>query len=457
MYSVKTELRVGLFILAALGVLVWMTVRLGGFRSSDANYYRVDAVFPQAVGLKVGVAVQIAGIAVGRVESIVLDQDQARVSMSVRKDVPLPVDSVAMIKAQGVLGDKYVEISPGNDTTRYLSSGGQITQTLDSPDISELLDKLGGVADDLKSLTSALAADGGGQELRDIVSNLRELSGNLNGLVKDSGPGLETTLASLGRTADHLENISQSLASGKGTLGQLINDDSLMREFRDALGGLREISDKIASGQGTLGRLVNDDTTINKIDDVLSSVETYLEKEQSTRVSVQFRADYLTRYNYLKGTANILIHTSPDRYYILGATGDYYGRYSRTDYVSGGQTWERDNFERGKIKINAQIAQRYYDLVVRAGVFESGVGMGLDWQPLDDLTVTLEGFSGDFDHQPHLRALAMWRFWKFFYLGGGMDDFISDEGRDSPFVSFGLFFTDDDLKFLLGSAGSLLK
>jgi hypothetical protein len=51
----------------------------------------------------------------------------------------------------------------------------------------------------------------------------------------------------------------------------------------------------------------------------------------------------------------------------------------------------------------------------------------------------------------------MYRFWKFFYLGGGMDDFISDDGRDSPFVSFGLFFTDDDLKFLLGSAGSLLK
>ncbi|MDR1111944.1 MAG: MCE family protein [Deltaproteobacteria bacterium] len=457
MYSVKTEIKVGLFILAALAVMGWMTFRLGGFQSSGQNYYRVDAVFPQAAGLKVGVSVQVAGIAVGRVEAIDLFQDQARISMSVRNDVPLPVDTVALIRAQGVLGDKYIELSPGQDTQHYLRTGGRIENTVDSPDVSELLQKLSGVADDLKVLTGALAADGGGQDLKDIVLNVRELSQNLNKLVKDSGPGLETTLASLGRSVENLERISDQIASGHGTLGQLVNDDSLIREFRSALGSIREITDKVASGEGTLGRLVNDDTTINKIDDVLTSVNEYMEKDKDTRVAVAFRADYMTRYDYLKGTANIEIHTSPDRYYVLGVTGDYFGRHSRTDFYSGVTNWQRDNYERGKLKINAQIAQRYYDMVIRAGVFESGVGLGLDWSVYEDLMLTFEAYSGDFDHRPHLRAAAMYRFWKFLYLGGGYDDFISDQGRASPFLSLGLFFTDDELKYFLGSASSLLK
>ncbi|MDR0356001.1 MAG: MCE family protein [Deltaproteobacteria bacterium] len=457
MYSIKTEIRVGVFILAALAVLVWMTFRLGGFKTSSDDFYRIDAVFPQASGLKIGVSVQVAGIPVGRVDSIVLDHDRARVSMLIRNDVPLPVDSVALIKAQGVLGDKYVELAPGQSTQTYLSSGGTITETVDAPDFSVLMEKLGGVADDLKLLTGSLTENEGGAELREIIDNLRDLSGNLNQLVKNSGPGLESTLASLGRSADNLEIISDQIASGRGTLGQLINDDSVLREFRDALSGLRDITAKVASGEGTLGRLVNDDTTINKIDDVLTSVNEYMEQADKTRVSVEFRADYMTRYDYMKGTANVLIHTSPDRWYVLGVTSDYFGRYSRTDYSHGGTTWERENFERGKLKFNAQIAQRYYDLVIRAGMFESGVGLGVDWQPFDNFTLTLEGFSGDFDHNPHLRAMAMYRFWKFLYVGGGMDDFISDANRESPFVSFGLYFTDDDLKGLLGAAGSLLK
>ncbi|MDR2301559.1 MAG: MCE family protein [Deltaproteobacteria bacterium] len=456
MYSFKTELKVGLFILLAIGALVWMTFRLGGFQRSAQDYYRVEAIFPEAAGLKVGVTVQVAGISVGRVDSIELFEDQAKVAMLVRNEVPLPVDTVAQIKTQGMLGDKYVELAPGKDTRNYLSSGEQIERTIESPDMSELFQKLSGVADDLKVLTSALAADDGGQDLKDIVLNLKELSQNVNDIVKTSGPGVEDTLATLNRSVQNLESITDKLSSGQGTLGRLINDDSVLREFHATLASLREIADKVASGEGTLGRLVNDEETIDKIDDVLASVNEYMSKESNTHISMDFRADYMTAYRYAKGTANIRIHTSPDRYYVLGVTGDYFGRYSRTDYKSGNNTWQRENYERDRLKINAQIAQRFYDVVVRAGVFESGVGFGLDWEAVEHLMLTFEAFSGDFDHNPHLRAQAMYNFWKFMYLGGGYDDFISDQGRRSPYVSFGFFFTDDELKYLLGTATSLV-
>ena len=328
------------------------------------------------------------------------------------------------------------------------------------------MEKLSGVADDLKSLTSALSADGGGEEIRQIVHNVKSLSENLDNLVKVNGPNLTETLETLGRSARNLEEITQKVSSGQGTLGGLINDDAVLVELRTALQGVREgtysvrqISDKVASGEGTIGRLINDDSTINKIDDALTAVNEYLDKEDSMSVGLDFRADYMTRYNFLKSTANIRIQTSPDRWYLLGVTGDYFGRYSRTDYTSGGATVQREEFDRGRLKINAMIAQRYYDFVIRGCVIESGAGVGLDWYPFGDdyLGLTFEAFSGDFDRNPHLRFMATWRFWKFLYLSGGYDDFISDRHRASPFVGFGLYFTDDDLKYLLGGASSFLK
>ncbi|MDR2442654.1 MAG: MCE family protein [Deltaproteobacteria bacterium] len=458
MYKVGTEIKVGLFVLAALATLVWMTFRLGGFQSYKEQTYNVDAVFTEASGLKIGVAVQVAGINVGRVDDISLYNDQARVVMAIRKGVNLPIDSRAFIRTQGVLGDKYIELSPGQNTERNLADGDHITETQNAADLSELLEKLGSVADDLKSLTQSLTADGGGEDLRAIVTNVKQLSENLNNLVKDNGPGVSETLASLGRTADNLERITTQISSGKGTLGGLVNDDSVLIELRTALHGIREITDKISSGQGTIGRLVNDETTIDKIDKALTGISEYLDKEEEMTVGLDIRADYMTQYDYLKTTANIKLQTRPDRWYLLGVTSDYFGRYSRTDYYSGANRWERDNFERGKLKFNAMIAQRYYDFVIRGGVIESGAGLGVDWYLFnDDLRITFEAFSGDFDHNPHLRVMANYRFWKFLYFGGGYDDFISDSHRASPFISFGLFFTDDDLKYLLSGAGSLIK
>jgi phospholipid/cholesterol/gamma-HCH transport system substrate-binding protein len=459
MYSSSTEIKVGLFVLAALGVVVWMALRLGVFSSYGKDVYELRAVFDDASGLKEGVGVEVAGINVGRVGRISLyEADRALVILAIRNEVRLPVDSRAVIRTQGVLGDKFVEVLPGTQGGPTLASGSSIDETVSAVDLSELMEKLSSVADDLKVLTSALAKDGGGEDLRAIVDNVKELSGSLKNLTEVNGPGITKAVESLGKVADNMVAITDRVNKGQGTLGQLINDDSAIREIRATLAGLREITDKISSGQGTLGRLVNDDTTIDKIDQALTSVNNYLEKTDTMTVKVDYRADWMTRYHYLKSTLGVQIHTSPYRYYLLGVTGDYFGSYSRTDYRSNGVYSRRENYDRSKLKFNAQIAQRFYDLVLRGGVFESGAGLGVDYYLLDeDLALTFEAFSGDFDHNPHLRAMARYRFWKYFYLGAGYDDFISDLHRSSPFVSLGFAFTDDDLKELLGGASSFIS
>jgi phospholipid/cholesterol/gamma-HCH transport system substrate-binding protein len=457
MYKTSTEIKVGLFVLAALVVTAWMALRLGGFKSYDTGYYRLDAMFDQVSGLKNGVSVEVAGISVGRVGEITLQDDRAHVTMYILNGVTLPTDTRAIIKAQGILGDKYVELVPGQAGEGPLQSGGVIANTASAEDLGVLLQKLSSVADDLKILTSSLTSDGGGSELREIMDNVREMSANLNQLVKDNGPGLTETLASLDRVSKNLDSITGQVSSGRGTLGQLIYDDTVVRELRGSLASLRDVTQKISSGQGTLGRLVNDSGTADKIDQALDSVNEYLEKGDDIVVALDFRADFMTRFNFLKGGAGVRIYTSPDRYYLLGVTADYFGSYERTDYSGASGDFTEESRNRSRLKINAQIAQRFYDFVIRGGVMESGAGIGVDWLLMnDDLTLTFEAFSGDFDHNPHLRSMATYRFWKFMYVSAGYDDFISDLHRSSPFIGLGFWFTDDDLKLLFSSAGSLL-
>ncbi|MDR2613221.1 MAG: MlaD family protein [Deltaproteobacteria bacterium] len=457
MYKTSTEIKVGLFVLAALLVTGWMAVRLGGFKGYDTGYYQLEAVFDQVSGLKSGVTVEVAGISVGRVGEISLRDDRAHVTMYILNGVTLPSDTRALIKAQGILGDKYVELQPGTAGEGPLRSGETISNTASGEDLTALLQKLSSVADDLKILTSSLTSDGGGQELREIMDNVREMTANMNQLVKDNGPGLTEALASLDRVSKNLESITERVATGQGTLGQLIYDDSVANELRGSLASIRDVTQKISSGQGTLGRLVNDSGTADRIDQALDSVNEYLEKGDEIMIALDFRADYMTRYNFLKGGAGVRIYTSPDRYYLLGVTADYFGSYERIDFTGAGGTFTEEARNRSKLKINAQIAQRYYDFVVRGGIIESGAGIGVDYLLFDDdLTLTLEAFSGDFDHNPHLRAMVTWRFWKFLYVSAGYDDFISDLHRDSPFIGLGFWFTDDDLKLLLSGAGSFL-
>ncbi|MDR1044646.1 MAG: MlaD family protein [Candidatus Adiutrix sp.] len=462
MYKSSTEIKVGLFVLAALGLFVWMAVRLGGFGLSVKDTYNISTVFPSAVGLKQGVAVEVAGIQVGTVASIELyDDKQARVVMAIQDGIRLPADSAAFIRSSGLLGDKYVELAPGGGTQEKLEAGGQIAAARAAADVSDVMQQLGEIAADLKKITAPLAEGNTGSDLKDLISNLKDMSERLSGIVSANEAGLTETLAALNGSMTNLQEITDKINSGSGSLGRLINDDSTVRELNQSLASIRHITGRIEAGEGTLGRLISDDGTIDKVDRALSSLTGYLEKEDKFKVFVEYRADYLTRHDFLKSTINLRLQPGPDRYYLLGVTGDYFGKYKRSDFRSTDangvvrnsieEEWRRD-----KLKFNAQIARRYYDMVVRGGLIESGAGLGLDYYLDEDkLRLTLEAFSGDFDERPHLRAEASYNIWKIFYFNLGYDDFISDQHRASPYFGLGLRFNDDDLKYLLSGASSL--
>ena len=139
-YAVETS--VGVFVLVALLCVGYLTIQLGEFDFWGADSYQVKARFNSVSGLKVGNEVQIAGVSVGKVEDIDLNTDRfvAIVSMSIDRDVTLSDDTMAAVKTSGLIGDKYISLSPGGSGIP-LEPGDMIIDTQSPIDVEELVGK----------------------------------------------------------------------------------------------------------------------------------------------------------------------------------------------------------------------------------------------------------------------------------------------------------------------------
>ena len=134
------DLAVGVFVLLGIVALGWMSIKLGRLDILGKQGYAVTADFPSTGGLKVGASVEIAGVDIGRVETITLADYQARVRMVIRDGVKIQQDSIASIKTKGLIGEKYIRISPGG-SDRSIPPNGRIKEVEPPVDLEELLSK----------------------------------------------------------------------------------------------------------------------------------------------------------------------------------------------------------------------------------------------------------------------------------------------------------------------------
>jgi phospholipid/cholesterol/gamma-HCH transport system substrate-binding protein len=132
------ELVVGIFVLAGLACLAYLAIHLGKMEVWGHGY-QVKATFENVSGLKAGAAVEVAGVAVGRVESIQLSPgDQARVILRLEGDLKLHEDAIASVRTKGIIGDKFVKLSPGS-SEKLIPPGGKIRDTESVIDLEELI------------------------------------------------------------------------------------------------------------------------------------------------------------------------------------------------------------------------------------------------------------------------------------------------------------------------------
>ena len=142
------EFLVGLFMIAGFVAFGYLALQLGEVSLfSSSKTYTVIAQFDNIAGVKKGSSVQIAGVVVGKVSRIWLDEDGiANVALQVNKEVELSMDTMASVKSQGLIGDKFVALSPGGDD-ELCKEGSILTDTESSVDIESLISQFafGGV------------------------------------------------------------------------------------------------------------------------------------------------------------------------------------------------------------------------------------------------------------------------------------------------------------------------
>jgi phospholipid/cholesterol/gamma-HCH transport system substrate-binding protein len=140
MERTKVNVMVGSFLVLGILGLGYLSIQLGRVSFLGGRGYVVTVDFPSVGGLKAGSAVEIAGVEIGRVETIGLDNYQARVILRLRGDVKLQDDVIASIKTKGLIGEKYVRISPGG-SEKLIQPGGKIREVEAPVDFEELLSK----------------------------------------------------------------------------------------------------------------------------------------------------------------------------------------------------------------------------------------------------------------------------------------------------------------------------
>lgn len=138
--SFTAEFWVGLFTLIGVGCFGYLAINLAGMRLSDVGFYDIVAEFDSVSGLKDGATVEIAGVVIGEVTSVTLNDTSALVSMKVKNEVKLRDDDIAAIRTKGIIGDRYVKISPGG-SEEYLSNGSKLTDTESAVEFEEIIGK----------------------------------------------------------------------------------------------------------------------------------------------------------------------------------------------------------------------------------------------------------------------------------------------------------------------------
>ena len=371
------ETKVGFFVILVAVVLFVLSTRLEQGEVKEG--YTLTVRFKTVDGLEEKAPVRIAGVKVGQVETITLDEGQAVLKLRVSKGVSIPVDSHAELRTEGLLGEKYLAIVPGKNWSQRLRDTDTIRESVSQKSLDELLSSLGKLAGDIGEVTGVLADAFGSEEgkanLKAILANTRDLTANVKDLVARNDQRvdriveqIESLTAGLDRVvarneepfAETIGNIRDVSGYAKEKLPKLGDNvqklvDSLQvmiaenrqgvtdtvssarkaaERASDAFDSLGNVARKVDEGEGTIGRLINDDTTVNKLNSAIDKVDRFLAQRERFHTFVSFEGESLTGRNDSRGIFTLTLQPSKEKYYLLEvvkpAAGDETVKKTRT-------------------------------------------------------------------------------------------------------------------------------
>lgn len=408
---------VGIFVVAACVVGISLCVHLGFFTLNAEKQHHYTLYFDDCAGLTKKSDVKIAGVKVGMVNSVTLDRRRAIVTISVAPDAVISADACAVVRQEGLVGAKYLDIDPGSDTASRAVEGSVICGKSNSLSMDDVLARLSSAIQSLEK--SALRC----------VEILEQ---------NDIRPAI----ASCTKVCD---------------------------ELADTACVLRQTITLARDGNGAIGTLLTDKKTGNAVQTVTYAVDRCADAIKNTRITLDTFGYFLppisqnTSTNFLGEFDVRVIHREKYLFMggILGATYGYVTRSDerRTEFGRDCIETTPAFFERHTVckrenvpLFNAQLGAIHKRLIGRVGLFESSFGFGFDYlvpgfEPYGSCMTTLELFDLRgrnrlcSDGRPHLRWKNRLFAGDYFYIMLGVDEILSPQAR-SFLVGAGLMVTN---------------
>jgi phospholipid/cholesterol/gamma-HCH transport system substrate-binding protein len=453
--NIRTEAIIGVFILAAIVSFLYMAVHLGAFRLDTSKYVPYSASFKDVSGLTKKADIKIAGVKVGWVDDVVLEPGSTvvRAKLMILRDYTLYKNAYVVIRQEGMLGLKFLEVIPGDPQAEVVKPGESLDlQQRQFVGLDEILHSFYKVAQSVQELSVSL---------KDTVTEVREVARQLKGQVEPLGHSVTDLTkqlhqevvphmtASIDRIVTHFESTCQALKQATTQV------DKQVSEAGAHIKSAGNLIHKIESGQGTLGKLVHDDTVYRDACDSVKKVKACLAGISEWRFAIDSRIEPYIGINCpalpsFKGYINGYFYPVPHCFFLGGVALSDNGFAKRTcSTIKTNDHKEKKTVKekRSSVTGNFQVGAVYKGLAVRFGVLESSLGVGIDWFVPGPWTwmTTLEAF--DFkgshriyhDNRPHLKWLNRFFFSPYVYIAFGADDFVSKHNK-SVFIGAGLSF-----------------
>lgn len=447
------EFKVGALVVGIGGLIAFMSMQVSDDPSFLGRSKKAWFLMPNASGLIKGSAIKSAGIPIGSIQEIKLQDGQARIEITVKSDVRLTRSAQVEMQANGILGDKHIEVKPGTPDDAELEENGQILTVKNGGSLDDVMAQVGDLATSLKSvavnLKEAVSEDGTNKHiLGRIVQNVEKLTGDLAEMTSENKE-------QIGEIVDQVHDITS-------TIDELMSDESdkgfkktwknAMVHIDSSLKNIDDITSKINKGEGTIGKLISDEQTSEDVSSAIEGISGLVDSANKISTGIDFNSYYLGAVGDAKTSIGVTIQPGLDRYYYLGLVTDPAGVVERTNTQTtpvGGTTSEVNEVKtyKSKTKLTAFYAKNFFDWTLRGGIFENTGGLGVDYRMLDNkLTASFDAY--DFE-KVQLRTSVSYKILYGFYLTAGYNDMLNKRDAQSIFAGAGLFLTNDDLKLLL--------
>lgn len=370
----NAEAKVGAFAIGGLSMLSAALIGLGEIDFSSDDNFKVYAPFKQVLGLENSADVRLSGVPVGKVESIVTANGGVIVTMQIDDKIKIPDDSTATVASVGVMGSKFVNITPGVDNGNYLQNGDSIkvTEEADMNAMFEGMNRVLGKVDTLlQDVESIIGDETFKTSVVEMSENIKGASAHLNTMmetfdriattnedkVNQMTTQLNTLLDSMNATMRNVEHMTANIDTFAG-------DPQTAEQLRETLANIADTSKNVASMAENMNGVLGDKKVAEDLKATISNAKDISERANKVLGKVE-------------DVSSIKVSPSVEMLY-SGKKHDWNTNFDLK--IAKDDTSLNFGVENigNHAKLNAQVGKRWNDFGARAGVIAGKPGVALD-------------------------------------------------------------------------------